>query len=106
MRDALDELRRAEPEGLRREHIIRASSEIIAGSPVADALCDAELIGNREGYAIVSTAEEAGKLDEGLLRYSAACQSILDDDYDLISRVAPLLVFLLVVLIVTAGLLT
>jgi len=104
MRDALDELRHAEPEGLRREHIIRANSELIAGSKVADALRDTGLIDNREGYAIVSTAEEAGKLDDGILRYSTACQAVLDDRYELVARLAPLLVFLLVVLVVVSGL--
>lgn len=104
MREALDELRHAEPEGLRREHITRANSEIMAGSKVADALHEAELIDHREGYAIVSTGEQAGKLDEGLLRYSIACQSVLDDRYDLIARAAPLLIFLLVVLVVVSGL--
>lgn len=105
MRNALDELWQAEPNGLRREHIGKANSEIASGSKVADALHDAELIDDREGYAIVSTAEEAGKLDEGLLRYSVACQALLDDRYDLIARVAPLLIFFCVVMIVVAELL-
>lgn len=105
MRDALDELWQAEPNGLRREHIGKANSEITAGSKVADALHEVELIGEREGYAIISTAEEAGKLDEGLLRYSVACQALLDDRYDLIARVAPLLIFFMVVVIVVSGLL-
>lgn len=105
MRDALDELRHSEPEGLRWEHLTRVNSDIIAGSKVADALQAADLVDDREGYAIVSTAEEAGRLDEGLLRYSLSCQSALDDGYDVLARLAPLLVFLLVVLVVVSGLL-
>ena len=105
IRDALEEYRDAEPEGLRREHIVQAKSAIENGSSVTDALHEAELIDAREGYAIISTGEGAGKLEDNLLRYSVGCQSALDYEYDLIARAAPLLIFLLVAWIVAMGLL-
>ncbi|MDX1513910.1 MAG: type II secretion system F family protein [Gammaproteobacteria bacterium] len=103
VRDALDAYRQAEPQGLRREKIVRAKSILEGGSSVADALDEAELIDSREGYAVISTGEGAGKLDESLLRYSAACLTRLDDKYDVIGKAVPLVVFLIVAWLVVGG---
>lgn len=104
VRDALEEYRRVQPEGLRREHIVQAKSAIEGGSNVTDALHETELIDDREGFAIISTGEGAGKLEEGLLRYSLACESVLEHEYDLIARAVPVVVFLMVALMVASGL--
>jgi type II secretory pathway component PulF len=91
--------------GLRREHLIRAKASLDGGSSVADALNEAELLDPGEGYAIVSTGEGAGKLEESLLRYSMSCQSRLADEYDLLTRAVPLLIFFLVAWVILSGLL-
>jgi type II secretory pathway component PulF len=105
IRDALDAYRQAEPEGLRREHLLQAKESLDGGASVADALGEAELLDPHEGYAIVSTGEGAGKLEESLLRCSLSCQSRLDGEYDLLTRAVPLLVFFLVAWVIVSGLL-
>jgi type II secretory pathway component PulF len=102
--DALDAYRQVEPKGLRREHLDRAMATLKGGSSVADALNEAEILDSGEGYAIVSSGEGAGKLEENLLRYSVSCQSRLTDEYDLLNRVVPLLIFFLVAGVILTGL--
>ena len=102
--DALDAYRQVEPKGLRREHLDRAMATLKGGSSVADALNEAGILDSGEGYAIVSSGEGAGKLEENLLRYSVSCQSRLTDEYDLLNRVVPLLIFFLVAGVILTGL--
>jgi len=105
IRDALDAYCQAEPVGLRRERLIRAKASLDSGSSVADALGETELLDSGEGYAIVSTGEGAGKLEESLLRYSMSCHSRLEGEYALLTRAVPLLVFFLVAWVIVSGLL-
>ena len=102
--DALEAYRQVEPEGLRREHLDRAKASLEGGSSLADALNEAEILDSGEGYAIVSSGEGAGKLEENLLRYSVSCQSQLADEYDLLNRAVPLLIFFLVAWVILTGL--
>lgn len=83
----------------------RAQSALESGEVVADALREGEVIDAREGYAILSTAEHAGRLDEMMTRYAAVESDNLDARYDVIAEWLPRIVYFLVVGLVVAQLL-
>ena len=103
-RDALDGLRRAERNPVRRRALVRASGELGGGAGVAGALQAAGLL-DAPGYAIVSAGEGAGRLEDCLQRVAESAHDALDDRYDLLARWIPVLVYALAAAGVTVGIL-
>ena len=83
----------------------RFSAAVVAlesGQGVADALREGELVDSREGHAILSTAEFAGKLDDMLARHAGGESQELDARYDVIAEWLPRLIYFLLVIFVVS----
>lgn len=103
-REAMEGLRRAENNPVREAALINASSKIAGGIAVAESLQDAHLL-DPAGFAIVSTGEAAGRLDDSLQRVVNGCHDTLDGYYDQLARWLPVAVYFGVGVFVIAGLL-
>lgn len=83
----------------------RAQSALESGEVVADALREGDVIDAREGYAILSAGEQAGRLDEMMTRYAAVESDSLDARYDVIAEWLPRIVYIFVAGLVVTQLL-
>jgi type II secretory pathway component PulF len=79
-----------------RQLVERASAAAVSGTPVAITLADTGLIDEREGYALVSAGEAAGRLVESLERHAAACEDYMDRLYDRIGKLTPIIIYFIV----------
>lgn len=100
---ALEALHRDEPNVARRADLATARAALDGGAGVADAMGHAGLL-DAAGYAIVSTGEGAGRVDQMLQRVASHCHEALDGAYALLSQWIPVAVYLLVAGIVAIGL--
>ena len=103
-REAIDALHGAERNAVRRAALARVRALLVGGTNVADALQRAELL-QPDGFAIVSTGEAAGRLEQALQRVADGCNDALDSSYDMLARALPAAVYLCVAGVVAAGLL-
>ncbi len=101
--DALVLLERYSSGGSARQRLSRTLQQVRASASVADGLRESALLEPSEGYALVSTAEAAGRLDDGLQGYALKNESHLDDWYDGVGRWLPVTVYLFVIAIVFGG---
>ena len=76
-----NEFSRQLPESARRS--------VEQGKPVAQSLAQAGLLDVREGFAIVSTGEAAGKLPESLRHHALACRTQMDQVWYQLSEWTP-----------------
>ena len=103
-REALTAMRNSERNGVRRADLLAAESALGAGNGVADALERTGLL-DAPDFAIVSTAEHAGRLEETLGRVATSCHDALDDAYTLLAQWIPVVLYLAVAAGVGIGLL-
>ena len=89
-----------------RRLVTQARRRVSAGNPVAESLVQANLLDTKEGFAIVSSGEAAGKLAEMLKHYSLSCQMSMDRAWDQISEWTPRVVYGVVVLFIAKGILS
>ena len=88
-----------------KERFREAQTALDAGEVVADALREGDIIDAQEGYAILSTGEQAGKLDDMMRRYATAESDKLEGRYDVIAEWLPRFVYFFVVVLVMAQIL-
>ncbi len=88
-----------------RRLIIQAQQRVDAGEPLAEALMQANLLDTREGFALVSTGEAAGKLAEMLKHHVLGCQVNMDRTWDQIGEWIPRIVYGILVLFIAGGIL-
>jgi len=70
-----------------------ACRRVMDGSPVGQSLADSNLVDAREGYAIVSTGEAAGRLPESLRHHAHACRTYMDNVWDQIAEWTPRVIY-------------
>ena len=80
----------------------QARVSLETGKGVADALRDGDIIDPHAGYAIVSTGEQAGRLDAMISRHASAQSDQLDTRYDDIAEWLPRFIYCLVVALVVS----
>lgn len=91
--------------GLSKELSAHARRSLGGSLSVSDALHKAKLLDDREGYAIVSTGENAGKLVSSLNHYATGCQRNMDSSLDFITNWAPKIIYLFIAIAITKGIL-
>ncbi|MFT5427022.1 MAG: general secretion pathway protein F [Gammaproteobacteria bacterium] len=89
-----------------RQLITQASRRLSAGDQLAESLANANLLDTKEGFAIVSTGEAAGKLTEMLKHYALTCQVMMDRVWDQLSEWTPRVVYGVVILFIAKGILS
>lgn len=72
---------------------------------ISDALLKARLLDDREGYAIVSTGETAGKLVSSLNHYANGCRRNMDNSLDFIANWTPKIIYFGIAIIIAKGVL-
>jgi type II secretory pathway component PulF len=102
--EALQMMIRAEHNPLRKRTLNASRQAVANGAPLSVALNDASLL-DAAGFAIVSTSEGAGRLDDGLQRVAANDHDDLDSRYSVIAQWLPVFVYVCVAGVVLAGLL-
>lgn len=85
---------------------MQARRRVDAGDLLAESLVKANLLDTKEGFAIVSSGEAAGKLAEMLKHYALSCQVMIDRVWDQISEWTPRVVYGVVVLFIANGILS
>jgi general secretion pathway protein F len=101
---ALQMMIRVEHNPVRKRTLSASRQALTNGAPLAVALHDANLL-DAAGFAIVSTSEGAGRLDDGLQRIAANDHGDLDDRYSMIAQWLPVFIYVCVAGVVLAGLL-
>ena len=94
----------AEHNAVRKRTLSSTRQALTNGAPLSVALNDASLL-DAAGFAIVSTSESAGRLDDGLQRVAANDHDDLDGRYSMIAQWLPVFVYVCVTGVVLAGLL-
>ncbi len=88
-----------------RKRFRTAAQVLAAGRGVAEALQAGDVLVAPDAYAILSTAEAAGRLDDGLKCSAEAARASIDDRRDLVAEWLPRVLYCLVVVWLAAGLL-
>lgn len=102
--EALHMMLRVEHNAVRKRTLSTSQRALAKGEPLSVALNDASLL-DAPGFAIVSTSEGAGRLDDGLQRVAANDHDDLDGRYSMIAQWLPVFVYVCVAGVVLAGLL-
>lgn len=102
--DTLKMMIRGEHNPLRKQAFAGVRTDLGAGAMLATALRDHHLL-DATGFAIVSTGEGAGKLDDSLQRAAEVDHDTLDGRYGLIAQWLPVFVYACVASTVVVGLL-
>ena len=95
---------RGERNAVREHTLVAVRKELSAGAALASALHNHRLL-DATGFAIVSTGEGAGKLDDSLQHAAALDHDRLDDRYALIAQWLPVLAYTCVAAAAVIGLL-
>ena len=89
-----------------RRLLEHACRNAVDGAPAAQSLADAKLVDLREGYAIVSTGEAAGKLPESLRHHALACQTYMENVWNRIAEWTPRMIYSVIALIIIKDIFT
>lgn len=100
---ALDNLLHGQFNSVRREGLVHARSALDGGMPLANALQEAGLVDSRSGFAIISTGEQTGRLEQSLRHYARGLNDTLDDVYDLLAQWIPVVAYAAVAGVIAAG---
>jgi general secretion pathway protein F len=101
--DALSLMIGSEKNGVRKAALNQVHRKLRAGADLTSALQHAELL-DATGFAIVSSGEGAGRLEESLKRVSEQYFDDLDGYYSIIAQWLPVFVYLCVAGVVAVGL--